>query len=111
MNEIGIKSDKVILFGGGAKSALWRQIIADIFNTKIVTLNVEEGPSYGGAILAGAGCGIYGSVAIAAEKIIKQKDEVLPLAQNVEKYRKFHKVYKSLYGDLKKDFNNLVGIN
>jgi len=107
MNEAGIKSDKVILFGGGAKSRIWRQIIADIFNTKIVTLNVEEGPSYGGAILAGVGCGVFSSVVNAAKKVIREVDEVKPLNENVTKYRKVYEVYKSLYRNLKDDFASL----
>ncbi|MBM3710552.1 MAG: xylulokinase, partial [Actinobacteria bacterium] len=106
-NEAGIKSDKVILFGGGAKSRIWRQIIADIFNTKIVTLNVEEGPSYGGAILAGVGCGVFSSVVNAAKKVIREVDEVKPLNENVTKYRKVYEVYKSLYRNLKDDFASL----
>ncbi|MBN1298077.1 MAG: xylulokinase [Actinobacteria bacterium] len=107
MGETGIKSDKVILFGGGAKSKLWKQITADIFNTEIVTLNVEEGPSYGGALLAAVGSGIYSSVADAAKKVIKEKDRVLPVAENVEKYKKIYEIYKSLYAGLKNDFSKL----
>ena len=107
MNETGIRSDKVILFGGGARSRLWKQITADIFNTKIVTLNVEEGPSYGGALLAGVGCGIYSSIVEAASKVIKEADEVLPNPENVEKYKKVYEIYRALYADLKEDFKNL----
>ena len=110
MNEIGIKSGKVVLFGGGAKSSLWKQIIADIFNVKIVTLNVEEGPSYGGALLAGVGCGIYKNIVEAAQRIIKEVDAVLPVLQNVEKYRKIYRIYRSLYKDLKSNFSEVAGI-
>jgi xylulokinase len=108
MNEVGIKSDKVILFGGGAKSKIWRQIIADIFNKRIATLNIEEGPSYGGALLAGVGCGVYESVVEAAKKVIKEIDEVNPLPENIEKYKHIYEIYKSLYKDLKKDFGKLT---
>jgi xylulokinase len=110
MRDAGVNSDKIILFGGGAKSRIWKQITADIFDTKIVTLNVEEGPSYGGALLAGVGCGIYKSVLEATSKVIKEVDSVMPISENAVKYKKQYGIYKSLYNDLKKDFENLSKI-
>jgi len=110
MNEVGVKSDKVILFGGGAKSKIWKQIIADIFNVKIATLNVEEGPSYGGALLAGVGCGIYKSIQDATDRVIKEVEEVSPVAANAEIYKKAYEIYRSLYRDLKDDFSKLGSI-
>ncbi len=98
-----------MLFGGGAKSKLWKQIIADIFNVKIATLNVEEGPSYGGALLAGVGCGIYKSMQDATDRVIKEVEEVSPVAANAEIYKKTYEIYKSLYKDLKEDFAKLSG--
>lgn len=110
MTDLGITSQKVVLFGGGAKSKLWRQITADIFNTQIVTLKVEEGPSYGAAILAGVGAGIYSSVEEVTSRIIKEVSSTDPIPENVEKYLKIYKVYRSLYESLEKDFKNLVSI-
>ena len=100
----------MVLFGGGAASKLWKQIIADVFDTKIVTLNVEEGPSYGGALLAGVGSGIYKSVQDAADRVIRQKEEVLPVAGNAGIYKKIYDIYQSLYKDLKDDFAKLAEI-
>lgn len=107
MRELNITSDKIILFGGGAKSSIWRQIIADILNLKVVTLNVEEGPAFGAAIIAGAGCGIYSSIEEGVNKIINEDKENNPIAENVEKYNKLYKIYKSLYIDLKDNFKKL----
>ena len=107
MEDLGITSNKIILFGGGAKSMLWRRIISDIFNTKIVTLNVEEGPSYGAAILAGVGAGIYKDVEEATNNIIKEVSETYPNSKNVSQYSKYYEVYKSLYSSLKGDFEKL----
>jgi len=104
MRDVGISSDKVVLFGGGAKSRLWRQIIADILSTKIVTLNIEEGPAYGVALLAGVRAGIYGSVEQAVDRTIREVDQIEPIREDVEKYKKIYEVYKSLYRDLKEDF-------
>ena len=69
MRDLNINSDKIILFGGGARSSIWRQIIADILNSRVVTLNVEEGSAFGAAIIAGAGCGIYSSIEEGVNKI------------------------------------------
>ncbi len=111
MQQVGVKSDKVILFGGGAASHIWKQIIADVFGLKIATLNVEEGPSYGGALLAGVGCGIYSSVQEATDKIIKEKEEILPNEENFKKYSKIYEIYRSIYKDLKDDFAKLALLN
>jgi len=78
MKELGISSDKVVLFGGGARSKLWRQITADIFGTRIVTLNVEEGPSYGAAILAGVGVDIYTSVRTTCSRVLSSQPVCAP---------------------------------
>jgi len=110
MRQVGIVSDKVVLFGGGAKSGVWRQIISDVFNTKIVTLNIEEGPAYGAALLAGVGAGIYKSVGEATSRTIKEVSQTDPIGENVRKYKDLYKVYKSLYEDLKRDFEELHAI-
>lgn len=107
MKELSIISDKVVLFGGGAMSKLWRQIISDIFNTRIVTLNVEEGPSYGAAILAGVGAGIYPSVKDACSSIIVEVEETDPIPENSLKYSKYYEVYRSLYRSLEEDFRRV----
>lgn len=107
MREVGVTSDKVVLFGGGAKSKVCRQIISDVLNTKIVTLNIEEGPAYGAALLAGVGAGIYKSVEEATSRTIRQLSQINPTSENVKKYRKIYKIYKSLYRDLKDDYKKL----
>ena len=111
MRDLNINSDKIILFGGGAKSSIWRQIIADILNSKVVTLNVEEGPAFGAAIIAGAGCGIYPSIKEGVDKIINEDKENNPIAENVEKYKKLYAIYKLLYKDLKDNFKKLSSLS
>ena len=110
MRKLNIVSDKIVLFGGGAKSKVWRQIISDVMNAKIVTLNVEEGPAYGAALIAGVGCGIYSSVEEAADKTIKEASQIDPIRENVKKYEKLYGIYGSLYTDLKDDFEKLSHI-
>jgi len=111
MRDLNINSDKIILFGGGAKSSTWRQIIADILNSKVVTLNVEEGSAFGAAIIAGAGCGIYSSIKEGVDKIINEDKENNPIAENVEKYKKLYAIYKLLYKDLKDNFKKLSSLS
>ena len=110
MKDTGISSDKVVLFGGGARSPLWRKITSDVFGTRIVTLNVEEGPSYGAAIIAGVGVGLYPSVKEACTAILKEVTETGPDPDISVKYAKYYGVYRSLYGSLKGDFEKLSGI-
>jgi xylulokinase len=107
MRDLNINSDRVILFGGGARSSIWRQIIADILNSKVVTLNVEEGPAFGAAIIAGAGCGIYSNIEEGVNKIINEDKENNPIAENVKKYNELYTIYKSLYMNLKDNFKKL----
>ncbi|MFZ3106144.1 MAG: xylulokinase, partial [Candidatus Hydromicrobium sp.] len=111
MRDLNINSDKIILFGGGAKSSTWRQIIADILNSKVVTLNVEEGSAFGAAIIAGAGCGIYPNIKEGVDKIINEDKENNPIAENVEKYKKLYVIYKLLYKDLKDNFKKLSSLS
>lgn len=111
MRDLNINSDKIILFGGGAKSSTWRQIIADILNSKVVTLNVEEGSAFGAAIIAGAGCGIYSNIEEGVNKIINEDKENNPIAENVEKYKKLYAIYKLLYKDLKDNFKKLSSLS
>jgi xylulokinase len=110
MKDLGITSDKVVLFGGGSNSEIWRHIVADIFNLRIVTLNVKEGPAYGAAILAGVGSGIYKDVKEATDMIIREATETLPNKANVNKYFKYYKLYRSLYKDLKGDYRKLAAV-
>ncbi|MGM0367507.1 MAG: xylulokinase [Actinomycetota bacterium] len=106
-----ISSDKVVMFGGGAKSKIWRQILADILNTKIVTINIGEGPAYGAALIAGAGSGVFASIEEACDKTIKEVSENNPIAENVAKYKKIYPIYRSLYDDLKEEYKKLEEID
>ncbi len=110
LEEQNISSEKVVLFGGGARSNIWRQIIADILHKKILTLNIEEGPAYGAALISGVGAGLFKSMENAIDKTIKITNEIKPVKNNVEKYRPFYKIYKSLYDDLKINFTKLVDL-
>ncbi len=107
IEQQNIKPDKVVMFGGGAKSKIWRQILADILNVKIVTLNIEEGPAYGAALIAAVGAGMFEDVEEACNSTIKELSENIPLPDNVEKYNNIYEIYKSLYESLKEEYKKL----
>ena len=98
--SLGIKIERSKICGGGAKSPLWKKIIANVLNIKIDSIESEEGPGYGGAMLAAVGCGEYGSVEEAAQKLVKIVDTVEPEAELAakyeEKYRRFAKIYPAV---------------
>lgn len=95
------------LCGGGARSKVWRQIVADVLNLPVHILTTEQGPAYGGAILAMVGCGEYASVKEAAEKIVQIKEMVYPNAEKIETYHKKYVLYKKLYPLLKETFSEM----
>ena len=69
--SLGIQIDRTKICGGGAKSPLWRKIIANVMNLKVDVIESEEGPALGGAMLAAVGCGEYPDVETIAEKLVK----------------------------------------
>ena len=100
--SLGIKIERTKICGGGAKSPLWRQMVADIFNIKVDRIESEEGPGYGAAILAAVGCGEYASVKEAADALVKVIDTVEPNPETAalyeEKYQKFRQIYPTVKG-------------
>ena len=86
--SLGLKIERTKICGGGAKSALWKKIIANVLNVKVDVLENEEGPAYGGAILAAVACGEFASVTEAAEKLVRVVETVEPDSQLTEKDRK-----------------------
>ncbi|HHU64121.1 MAG TPA: xylulokinase [Clostridiales bacterium] len=104
LREFGVNVKQVRASGGGAKSPLWRQMQADIFNTEVITTNVEEGPAVGAAIMSAVGSGYYSTVQEACKKIIKPLSKTEPIKENVELYEDLYGIYKSLYPTLKDTF-------
>lgn len=103
-----VQIDQVRVSGGGAKSHLWRQILADVFNAELVTVNTTEGAAYGAALLAGVGCGIYSDTDAACAKAVKVTGSTIPQALNVEKYDRLFPFYRDLYPALK-DISHKLG--
>ena len=108
--ELGIKPREVRILGGGSRSRLWRKIIADVFGVGVYTLEVDEGSSYGAAILASVGAGLYKSVKEAVDAMIKRKEFIEPDMDLHERYRPYYEIYNRLYRALRKEFKELAKI-
>ncbi|WPX09340.1 xylulokinase [Anaerocellum danielii] len=105
LHEMGIEVKEVRVSGGGAKSKLWRQMQADIFEMDVWTLNSKEGPAFGAAILAAVGAGEYHKVEEACDTMIQKVDSCSPNEKLFEIYRKTYKLYNSIYPRVKDLFN------
>lgn len=102
---IDIRSSKIC--GGGARSPLWKKMIANILNVELECLECEQGPGMGGAMLAMVACGAYETVQAACDAIVRVASRVTPepeLAARYEKrYRQFQKIYpacKQLFAEI-----------
>ena len=105
--SLGINIERTKVCGGGAKSKLWREMIANIMNLKVDVLVSEEGPALGGAMLAAVACGEYPDVVAASAKIVKVKETVEPNPDLVAKYEARYQQFKSIYPALKPVFDVL----
>ncbi len=99
--SLGIKIDKTKICGGGAKSPLWKKIMANVLGITVEVIESEEGPGYGGAILAAVGCGEYSSVEEAADKLVKVVGKVEPEAELTAKYEEKYQQFKKIYPTVK----------
>jgi xylulokinase len=98
---------QVRVSGGGAKSPLWRQILADVFGCELVTVNTTEGAAYGAALLAAVGAGAYSSVEAACEATVKVTGSTLPGPEQVKAYDKIYPLYRDLYPALTSSFKRI----
>lgn len=107
MKNSGLENiGQVRVTGGGARSPIWREILADIFNAEIVTVNTTEGAAYGAALLAATGAGIYDSVETACDATIQVTGSTTP-GKNVSRYDEIYPLYRDLYPALSPTFNSI----
>ena len=104
--KLGIKIERTKICGGGAKSPLWRKIIANVMNLEVEVIESEEGPSLGGAMLAAVGCGEFPDVVSAADKIVKVVDTVVPDPELVRKYDERYAKFVKLYPQVKELYSS-----
>ncbi|MCR4690680.1 MAG: xylulokinase [Lachnospiraceae bacterium] len=106
--SLGIDIKKTKICGGGAKSPLWKKMIANIMNLDVEVIESEEGPALGGAMLAAVANGEYDSVEAAAAAIVKVTDTVHPEADLVAKYEAKYQQFKAIYPALKPVYAKIV---
>ena len=104
---LGLDVGQITATGGGARSALWRQMQADIYGAEVVTINIAEGPAFGAAILAGVGAEVYNSIQEATSEIVEVTSKTQPIKDNVKVYEEYYQIYRSLYPALKPEFDNV----
>ncbi len=109
MRDLGLTIEQVRASGGGARSPLWRQMLADVFESEIVTVNVTEGAAYGAALLAGVGAGVYPSVAAASQQAIRVTGRVEP-SDAARTYAAYYPRYRALYPALREQFRLLAEV-
>lgn len=95
--SLGIKLERTKICGGGAKSPLWKKIVANVLNLKVDVIESEEGPAMGGAMLAAVACGEFKSVEEAAEKVVRIVDTVEPDQKLAAKYEERYAQFKEIY--------------
>ena len=108
LKEMGVEVDDMMACGGGGRSAVWRQMLADMYGCTVKTVTAKEGPALGVAILAGVGAGIYDSVEAACEKMIHTDKSCDSIPEHTAKYEEYHKIYKNLYTCLKDQYKELA---
>lgn len=99
--SLGISISCTKICGGGAKSRLWKKIVANVLNLKVEVLESEEGPALGAAMLAAVGCGAYPDVESIAKALVKVTDTVEPDLNLVEKYERKYQEFRKLYPAIK----------
>lgn len=105
LDKIGIYYDEyAVIIGGGSKSEIWRQIIADVLNIRLI-VRKNGGSSLGSAVLAGIATGIFKDAEDVLNVCCNVVDEVMPIPGNVEKYREIFKKYKAIQNALEPIYN------
>ena len=108
MTALGISVEALRTIGGGARSRVWRQIQADVFNLPVATVSPGGGPSYGAAMLAAVGAGHFGSVQDAVHAWSREDEVVEPIPNRVRVYDELYGAYGTLYPSLKERFADMA---
>ncbi|MFT7586834.1 MAG: xylulokinase [Cellvibrionaceae bacterium] len=112
MKDVGLSNvSQIRVSGGGSKSLIWRQIMADVLNVELVTVNTAEGAAFGAALLAAVGAGHWGNVETATAEVIRVTGSTRPKSENVPIYDDYHQIYRTLYPILKQSSKSLSELN
>jgi len=97
MRGMGVPINEVRVTGGGARSAFWKQIMADTCGAPMATINVDEGPAYGAAILSSVAAGLYDTVEQACDTIIDETGRTAVDAKSAAALQPWYDEYRALY--------------
>jgi xylulokinase len=104
--EMGLPVNRIRLGGGGARSALWRQIQADVYDHEVEIVEAEEGAAYGAAILAGVGAGRWNSVDAACGEVVRVARSIAPEPASAARMRENYPAYRRMYGAIASVFES-----
>jgi xylulokinase len=107
---LGVPVQEIRASGGGSRSPLWRQIQADVFGRKVVTINTEEGPAFGVALLAAVGAGAYKNIQEACGAAIRVVKQTAVQHRAKAYYDRAFPIYQQLYRSLKDDFKAIAAL-
>ena len=110
LRGMGVVSTSMLACGGGGTSKIWRQMMADVYDLPVQTVQNKEGPALGVAILAGVGTGVFESVPEACRKFIGLNAPQDPIAENVERYKEFYEIYYDINHTLTPQFRKLQSL-
>jgi xylulokinase len=110
IEELGVPVRQIRASGGGSRSPLWRQIQADVFGRKVVTINTEEGAAYGVALLAAVGAGEFANIQEACAATIRVVKETPVQRAARQHYDRAFPIYQGLYRALKDDFQRIAAL-
>jgi xylulokinase len=102
--ELGVEVAQIRASGGGARSPLWRQVLADVFARRVASLESQEGSAYGAALLGMVSTGAFSSVEQACQATIRETNAVDPRPRESAAYRRCYETYRTLYPTLKATF-------
>lgn len=108
--EMGVDVRDMAACGGGARSPLWRQMLADVYGCGVKTAASAEGPALGAAILAGVGAGVYGSVAQGCAAAVRSGGVQAPDKTRSAAYEPYYRLFCELYPALRGSFRTLAGL-
>jgi len=108
LREMGVNPQTMLACGGGGRSLLWRQMLADVYGCPVATTVSQEGPALGVAILAGVGAGLYPSVQEACRRFVRINPAQEPSAESSREYERYYQLYRGLYPALKDSYKALA---
>jgi xylulokinase len=107
---MGLPITEVRATGGGARSAFWRQMQCDVFNTPLVRMAIDEGAAFGAALLGGVAGGVYPDVPAACAAAVQTKEPVTPEAGAARRYAEYYPIHQGLYPALQQTFTEVAEV-